>query len=330
MRATVAVLAAGLALCVGASSAWADTWGILPTQGRGVDEGAAETFRELLQGELGNRTGASFVYLEQACRDVPCALEAGRSGKADVVVLSSLNTLGQKIIATTTVVRVSDGEVSSTQKIAVDRLEDLDSAAERIAAAITTGSSTDETAQLGNITHEEVKPELRREGQSGLGLRVGALLPLADGYGGAGPGVAIDASYWYETSGFAIEPRFGVRFTADPEEPNSYFEMPIDVGAYYIMGKGDFAPFFGGGGGLRFLAESRVATVRTGTVITTESETELDDSAFGFGLFGRAGLLLFRTYTLRLGLTADYNVTFVDLNGKTNPQSFTAGIAVFF
>jgi hypothetical protein len=33
---------------------------------------------------------------------------------------------------------------------------------------------------------------------------------------------------------------------------------------------------------------------------------------------------------MRLAVTADVNMTFVDLNGRSNPASFSGGIAVYF
>jgi hypothetical protein len=294
---------------------------------RSVDQDAADTFRELLRDELSVRTGSFFKMVDTACQDLPCALEAGQSSDADVVVFGSLSALGSKLIVSVTVADVSGKKAASTQKITLDRLEDLDQASTRVASAITQGTTTEKTAELGTVVHEEVAPDRRREGQRGLGLRVGGLAPLGDGYGT--PGVVMDMTYWFETRNFAIEPRLGLRFSADDGD-NSFFEMPMDLGAYYILGKGDFAPFIGGGGGLRWMSESRSETVRTGDVIITESTQRMDDSAFGFGVFARAGVLLFRTYTMRVALTADYNVTFVKLNGNSAPQSFTGGIGVYF
>lgn len=323
------MLAMAVTLLWSAAASAQDTWAMLPINTRSVDQDAADTFRELLRDELSTRTGSSFKMVDTACQDLPCAIEAGQQNQADVVVFGSLSALGRKLIVAVTVVDVQGKKAASTQKIAIDRLEDLDQASTRVATAITQGSTTDETAELGTVVQEEVAPDRRREGQRGWGLRVGGLAPLGDGYGGSSPGVVMDLSYWFETRNFAIEPRLGLRFTAD-DNSNNFFEMPMDVGAYYILGKGDFAPFFGGGGGLRWLAESREETVQTGDVIITESVQQMNDSAFGFGVFARAGVLLFRTYTLRVALTADYNITFVELNDRSTPQSFTAGIGVYF
>jgi hypothetical protein len=246
-----------------------------------------------------------------------------------VVVFGSISALGSNIIVSVTVAEVGTGEVVSNQTMTVDRVEDLGRASVRIAEAIMEGTTTKETAKLGTITAEEVEPARRRKGQSGAGVRFGGLAPLTDGFADGAPGVALDFSYWYETNSFAIEPRFGLRFSAD-DDNGSFFDMPIDVGAYYILTESDFAPFVGGGAGLRFMKEKRSDLITLGSVVEMTNENIVEDEQFGFSAFARAGLLLFRTYTMRLAISIDYNITFVKLNGAANPQSITSGIAVYF
>ncbi len=308
-----------------------ETWTVLPFTVRGVESNDAETYRDLLKIELSSRNKASFVEAqsETRCADVPCAQAAGREVNAAVALYGGLSTLGRKIIVTTTVVDVGTGNVLSSQKMVVDRAEDLDSVASRMAAAILGGTNTDDTAQLGNITKQESRPDQRREGESGLGLRIAGIVPFGAGSADAKPGIGFDFSYWYEARNFAIEPRLGLRFDTG-DGPGSYFEMPIDVGAYYILGDGDFTPFFGGGAGARFISETLAVENTTGSVIEVTNSTEINESGWGFGAFARAGLLLFRTYTLRVAVTADYNITFLELNDKNNPQSLTFGIGVMF
>lgn len=304
-----------------------ETWTVLPLAARGVHPDDAATFRDLLQLELGSGRDLFFVQGALPCQDDACARGSGEALGADVAVYGMLSALGSEVIASATVVDVRSGRVRSVQRMTVDRVEELDTVAERMAAAIHSGTSTAETAQLGMITSEEAEAEIRREGDSGFGMRVGGIAPFADGYADAGFGVLIDLAYWFETLHFAIEPRVGFRFSTGREDA-SYFELPIDVGGYYILGRGDVAGIAGGGAGIRFISESRPATFVTGTVVRTSLETVLDDSQWGLGTFGRLGLLLLRTYTVRMAITVDYNITFVELNGFENPQSLTFGLGV--
>ncbi|MEL6343926.1 MAG: hypothetical protein AAFV53_12405 [Myxococcota bacterium] len=304
-------------------------WAVLPLTNRGVDADAVAVFRDVLESELSASTNAAFVSLPRTCGDVPCAIDAGQDAGARYVAFGALGRLGQEIVVNVTIVDSIEERVFSRQRITVDRLEDLDAAAERVSMAVIRDTTTEETAQLGNITIEESRPAVRREGTGGLGLRVGGLVPIEDGYADGLPGAVIDLSYWYEASTFAIEPRLGFRFDASGAL-GSYLEIPMDLGAYTILGRGDFAPYLGGGAGLRYITDQRNRTFVTGDVIVTTHETISRESAFGFGLFGRAGVLLFRTYTMRVALNVDYNVTFVNINGITNPRSVTAGLGVFF
>lgn len=307
-----------------------ETWTITRLGGS-VDTATTDTFTQLLKTELSARTGAGFTSSDIVCEDVPCARAAAAKANSGVALYGNLGTLGSKTVVTVTMVDVETGEVINTQRMAVDRVEDLDAVASRMAEAFVRGTSTDETAELGNVTAEEAKPDRRRDAEHSLGLRLGGIVPLGDaGFADQTGGVALDLTYWYEARNFAIAPRLGFRFSADPDDEDSFFEMPFDIGAYYILGSSDFAPFVGGGAGLRYMSQRTVEGRQVGGVIATTHESTVSDSAFGFGSFARAGILLGRTYTVRVAVTADYNIAFLELNGEANPQSFTAGVSVFF
>ncbi|MCA9563615.1 MAG: hypothetical protein KC561_09005 [Myxococcales bacterium] len=322
------IFAVGLLL--GSQTAAAqEVWTVLPFNSRGVDTIQTETFRDLLQLELSREGNRSFVSSATMCSDDRCARDAALAEGADVAVYGTLSQLGQNIIASATVVDATSGTVRSAQRLTVDRAEDLDLVAERFANAINSGTRAEDIAELGNITNEETEPELRRDGDHGFGLHLGGFTPVGNGYADAGTGVSLGLGYWFETLRFALSPQVGLRFSTTGED-YGYFELPIDVGAYYILGNSDVAGLLGGGVGVRYISESREATVRTGSVIRTESTIVLEDDGWGFGMFAKAGVLLLRTYTVRLAITVDYNVTFMELNGRSNPQGVGFGVDVIF
>jgi hypothetical protein len=325
----VAVLVA--ALLVSAPASGQELWTVLPPAPRGVDPVAAETFRDLLQHELAAALPrATFVGgVISPCSDATCAVAAGRAVGADVAVFGSLSALGEEIVVTATAVDVRDGSTRSTQRLTVTRVEELDTAAERVARAMARGITVEETAQLGSITMQEAEAPLRREGDNGFGVRLAGVFPLAETYGGTTAGIAIDLSFWYEALRFAIEPRVGLRFATDRTE-HHFLEVPIEIGGYYILGLGDAAPFFGGGTGVRWVMDERPVVFRTGTVLRTEQAKVLSDDGWGFSVFGRAGVLFLRTYTTRLAFSVDYNAVFLDLNEVGPMQSFTVGVSVIF
>lgn len=305
-----------------------ETWCVLAFSHRGVDEATVHTFSDLLRAELQGQGELTVITSEAVCPDADCALGAARLADAQVALFGSLGTLGRKTVVTVTAVEVESGETRASQRMAVDQLEDLEAAATRLATTLVHGDPVEETAELGLVTRQEAQVPRRREGRLGPALRIGSILPISDGYARAGTGIALDGSLFYETLDFAIEGRTGIRFDAKRRDGNHYLELPLDLGAYWLLGRGDFSVCLGGGAGVRYLAAERLTEVVTGTVIRTEAEKTLEDSTWAFGYFARAGILLLRTYTARVAITVDYNMLLTTLLGETNPQSLTVGVGV--
>lgn len=306
------------------------SWLVLPLEVSTPDDAdAAATVRDLLANEIGTLNQARIIAGKSPCSDAPCAQTAGKAVEADVAVFGRMSRLGSKIIVTTTAVEVSTGAGHGGTRMTVDRVEDLEAVATRTARALVKGKSTDETAELGQITKAESKPAQRRKGESGISLRVGQLTPL-DGAYVAGAGMLVDVGYWYEASDFAIEPLLGFRFNPGGSGEQGYRAFQIGAVANYILTRTDFAPFIGVGAGLRHLEETREQVVSAGQSVRLTSESLDTESGFGAGLMARVGFLLFRTYTLRVAVTADYDITFVDLYQAGYPQSLQFGLSVIF
>ena len=98
----------------------------------------------------------------------------------------------------------------------------------------------------------------------------------------------------------------------------------------WILTRTDVAPFVGLGGGLRWTYSAQRDRVIAGRVIALESNDLESDSAWGPGAFGRLGLLFFRTYSVRVVMSAAYDVTFIDLGGEGVAQAAHFGIGVLF
>lgn len=324
-------LISALLLCLATPAMADEVWLVLPFRSRGVDLLAIETFGDLLRDQLRQHLKARIASVADpvACADAICARNAGSAAQAELVTFGSVNALGSKLIVSLTVVDSKKNLIVGNQKITVDRIEDLEAASTRIAKALAQGSDTEKSAELGTITHKDVAPPKRREGIRGVTVCVGAIVPIDEGYANMGPGVLIDLGYWYETKSFALHPRVGVRFDADPG-PGLYVEMPIDFNANYIFGLGDIAPYIGAGAGLRMIWEERPATVTVGSVMPAVAEKELQDFGVGFGASGRLGLMFLRTYTMRLNLAAEYNVAFVPVNNRKLHQSLTFNLGAIF
>lgn len=309
-------------------TASANPWVMMSFQTRQVSPDDAETFRDLLQTEITKAMGVQFVRSETACADAQCATAVVNQTGATDGVYGSIGRLGEKIIVTVELVNRS-GDLRRSERMSVTQIEELETVAARLAEALASNKPVSDTAELGTITTDEVAPPKRKQGFGGLALGVGALIP-ARGYAEVPFGVAMDLAYWYETPHFAIGPRIGVRFQADPSAEDHFIEVPFDLGAYFVFGQGNIAPFIGGGAGLRFISDTRRDVVVTGSVITTTHEGDFDEQAWALGTYVRGGVLLFRTYTVRVSLSVDYNMTFAELHGESLPQSFTTMLNVHF
>ncbi|MCA9671116.1 MAG: hypothetical protein KC503_36210 [Myxococcales bacterium] len=154
-------------------------------------------------------------------------------------------------------------------------------------------------------------------------LRVGAIIPFGKGYADStGGGLALDAAVWIETPYIVIEPRIGVRFDL-ARGRNAYAEVPIDVGAFYMFGRGSALVFIGGGIGARHHWETRGETVTVGNILQTTTERDSDDRGWGFGAYGRIGFAFGRRRGLRgrFTISAEINTTIIEINGVRNPTA---------
>ncbi len=326
--ASLLALAVASTISPAASAAPADLWSVLPFQADGVDPNVAATFRSLLEQDLGARNHARFVPAPAPCQEPSCAHAASARLGVRVVVFGSLQPLGTRLLVSATAVDGATGAILASDRMGVDRVEDLEAVARRLAESLTSGRPAASNAEIGTVTHAETQPPARRALITATSLRVGGVLPLTrDGYAGLGTGMAFDLGLWLEARHFAFEPRIGVRFDVNEYERGSYVEVPFDFGAFAIFGQGDFAPLVGGGVGLHYLHEAQRQRITLGSTMSAEHVGTREQGAWGFAAFGRAGLLLMRTYRARVLLAGDYNATFVELNGGQVAQSFVFGLS---
>ena len=290
----------------------------------------SQAIQVLLVNELAGRGLSAERAGVGPCGDARCAAEVARTTQAPYVVVGSLQPFGEKIVVTAVVYEAGRGLLPDRFDITVDTASDLDVAAKRIASAIAGGGDTEQNQELGAITDIETDPDRRRRGRSSFTLSLGGVVPIDDTYGTSDGGLSIGVGYWYEGRNYAIETVIGLRFSGDTDGEREFYEVPLDIGVYYILGLGDFAPFIGGGGGLRWMSDARPGTIQVGSVITTVNDGQVEDNAFGFGGFVRGGVMLLRTYTVSLSISARYAINFMDLNDAGNPQAGLFEVQVYF
>ncbi|MBN1947793.1 MAG: hypothetical protein JW797_19155 [Bradymonadales bacterium] len=164
---------------------------------------------------------------------------------------------------------------------------------------------------------------------TGIGLWIGGILPGGQDYGNTSGGMGFDLLYWFERPHFAVQPRVGIHFDTDRSD-HTFWEVPLDVGLFWLPAAGPVTPYFGGGGGLRYIHEQRPVFLRTGTFLITEAVGFDRDSGLGVTVYGRFGFLLARRSSFRVNLNVDYAVTFLDLNGRGSPTCMAFGAGFVF
>lgn len=326
-----------LGLVAPPAGAQSPTWTVLPMTAEGVDPVAASTFRDVLEGELMAGTGARFVPAPAPCRDVPCARSAGAHTGAVFVVFGLMRPLGAKTVVQVTMVDGPSGVVVATANGRADGVEQLDAVAKSVATTLLArggggapppASAEPAPAYAASPPAAPRKPAQDDGFRSGFLMRVGGFQPLDDTYGGLGMGMLFDAGAWIEGGAFAMEPRLGVRFDTSTRDDSAYFMLPMDFGAFFAPELGDVRPFVGGGLGFRYVWEKRGRHVEIGNAVITEHQGILRESGTGLGAFGRAGLVLLATHKTHLILSAEYDMTFIELTNDSSPKAFAFGLAV--
>jgi len=155
------------------------------------------------------------------------------------------------------------------------------------------------------VTEEEEKEPLRRRVFHTTGLKAGVILPLG-GYADADMMIQYGFQYWYEMPHFAVEVAayYAHTSTIGFDLNGSAAEgIAPEISVLYLPSKGDISPYFGGGFGL-------------GWITITPDRTTFDlglgvGPAFNAG----GGLVLFRTYDLRITIDARYRINLAQVTG---------------
>src|SRR5262245_39412194 len=138
LRATLAAaLCAGLLAAAGGASAQSgEHWALDRFAAQGVDGATTATFQQLLHGQIASRTQGQLTDLGSGCQDSTCVRAGAARVGARVAVYGTLGRLGQKVVVTATAVDVNSARTLRSESASVDRVEDLDDVADRLAEAL--------------------------------------------------------------------------------------------------------------------------------------------------------------------------------------------------
>ncbi|MEE2786211.1 MAG: hypothetical protein VX589_02660 [Myxococcota bacterium] len=305
------------------------SWTVLPMANRGVDTNVAVTFSDLLATELGNRTMGKVVRGSKICLDVPCAVEGGQNAATRHVIYGQISALGTKLIVTMSAVDVAAQRLMSSHKIRVDRIEDLDIAANRLIVALLDGEPVSRGARLGQITAEEAKPDRRMAGDHGFTMGLGGHYLGLDTMDRK-LGTTLGLGYWFETPNFSFEPTIAFTSNFADARDGAYGFLDFGLLVHYVLRRGNISPLFGAGLKMRNINVQREQQIDLGSTLLVEGVRQLDETSTGLALAGRAGLLLFGNYETRVLAQLTYEGAFVGLTDATFLSSLAFGLSIIF
>jgi hypothetical protein len=191
------------------------------------------------------------------------------------------------------------------KRLLVNSVEEVPVAAPRLAEAVATGASTDETRKVDNVVGPETRAPKIVPGSVGLkGGIIGAMPATRDS--GIAPGVAVGI--------LARSGRFGLdghlRAGGGGGAETQMTHVVLGSGALYYFTDGDFAPYLGGGVGLMHykLERSRIDSVEN----------------TGFGFYAEGGVEALRTHhvAFTVGIRADVPTFNLKSDYVSGPSSY--------
>jgi hypothetical protein len=166
----------------------------------------------------------------------------------------------------------------------ISGIEEAPIASARVASAMASGKSLEETQNVTNVLTSEARASVQKQGRLGFAGGVVGIAPLGVP---SGVGAGAEAGIVYEADHFALTGHGRIAGGGtDPTSKFAYFNL--GVGARYFVTESDLAPYIGGGTGFSVYDVSYVG------------------SGNGLNFYGEAGIEAFRTH--RTSMTAGLRV----------------------
>ena len=204
----------------------------------------------------------------------------------------------------------------------VETVEDLEPVTQRMAEVLISRTAPEFAASVDDVTEREKTFErAKRKTPYSMGVGVGYLIPVNGGFNYLKED-ANNPNAGYTRTDYAALLRLSwvnsweFRRDIHLDLEGVWTEarsLGGDLNLAYLMGGGDFAPFFGGGLGLHYVRGD-------------EDPALSNRRNFGPALNGQAGLILFRTYGLNFKVRGQYLTVF----NADRDQGFAVDVAVIF
>jgi hypothetical protein len=286
----------------------------------GLDDATLRTFQQLLVQAVADNGHELLVPSASADTDL--------LPRCTVTVDLHLGRLGERIVANLT----WEGGYSGAAQQFASSAEELDVVAAALATRLVTGLDDVRATRLGEVTVAAAAVDRRMDLRGGLAFGFGAHLPFAGTFNDALGGPSIHLGYFAEAREFGLQATTGFRWSNDPgnDGDGSMVMWGVDVAGVWLPSDGPFSPMLGGGVGLRWAESSRVEREVTGQAMEVEFRDRTLDSAWGMGTFLRAGLLLLRTYQVRLGIHMDVELNTMPQGDMAVQPAMNFGISMLF
>jgi hypothetical protein len=253
----------------------------------GVDDADAQTATQLVCAEL-SRAGAP----------------AGATYRVDIGRLGSLVVL--------TVAREGSlpGSTADARQLKLHGIEDVTSAAPRLAAALVNGTALDEAEVVSQtVAGDKRNPPISASKiHFALGL-IGQFPPFDRS---ATPAPGIDFELHSELDPFEIVGNF--RFGADSDDRSvGVVFVNFAMGGRYFPGDGDTSPYLGGGFAWSYLS------------VNDNVNNDFSGSHAGLGAYGEAGVEFLRQRHTHLAIGARLDAPFFSVTNDRSGQTISGG-----
>lgn len=246
------VLILVLALAMPALATGRDRVVILPATGSNVPDGVLSAATDVLRAHL-ERAGFEVERARSPARpgEDPTAAEAGAAAHAAGATLAltlRVARLGDTFSARLGAYR-ADGSTAHADELGGRGPDDLDPALERLALGLARGREARTVAQIHTVTARETPPLAKQRANGGVALRLGMLGARLrpDPLERHGVASGIGLAYHYDARTYLAE--IGVEGYTSDVDPHGDPDraLAIAMSAWLPFGKGNAAPFVGGG-----------------------------------------------------------------------------------
>ncbi len=276
----------------------AETIAVLPFYSLGIDDISIQTAESILKNEIQKLNSIQTISQDKTiaaiagkqCTETECAVEIGKELDADLILITNLSRLGEKIIIQYNLIDVNMSQSIVLDNTSSNTIEDLEVVMKRIAISIVSKKSMEETVEVGAIMEKEEDIPRRRSARRSWGVSFGYLYPQ-NGYESVNDrSFTIDFRSSYEVKNIAV----GLQLA-------SRYGFASNIFASYLFSKKDICPYAGGALGFHWVSHNY------------SSENMRGD---GLEIILNAGIRAFRTYDFHVMFNIDYAITFNDYDDR--------------